>query len=143
MGKLSTIREIYGFKNVWSWIVGYSPTDNYTRTRCEVSWKLTIKTPERRHWPRSGVFIVNFEHISHLPLIFLLLTLSRCMPTGFDHKPIKQKAECLRNAFLNLLCMHTWNILDYRYNKIFQTLDTPVIGDIVGYLIARYLFNLM
>ena len=24
--------------------------------------KLTIKTPERRHWRRSGVFIVNFEH---------------------------------------------------------------------------------
>ena len=21
-----------------------------------------IKTPERRHWRRSGVFIVNFEH---------------------------------------------------------------------------------
>ena len=31
-----------------------------TRTRC-----------------RSGVFIVNFEHISHLVLVFLLLTWSR------------------------------------------------------------------
>ena len=28
-------------------------------------------------WRRSGVFIVNFEHISHLVLVFLLLTLSR------------------------------------------------------------------
>ena len=44
-----------------------------TRTRCEIS-NLTIKTPERRHWHRSGVFIVNFEHISHLVLVFLLLT---------------------------------------------------------------------
>ena len=26
---------------------------------------------------RSGVFIVNFEHVSHLVLVFLLLTLSR------------------------------------------------------------------
>ena len=26
---------------------------------------------------RSGVFIVNFEHISHLVLVFLLLTLNR------------------------------------------------------------------
>ena len=26
--------------------------------------KLTIETPERRQWCRSGVFIVNFEHIS-------------------------------------------------------------------------------
>ena len=37
-----------------------------TRTRCEI-----------RHWRRSGIFIVNFEHISHLVLMFLLLTLSR------------------------------------------------------------------
>ena len=30
-----------------------------------------------RHWRRSGIFIVNFEHISHLVLVFLLLTLSK------------------------------------------------------------------
>ena len=53
-----------------------------TRTRCEIYSKITIKTPERRHWRRSGVFIVNFEHISYLVLVFLLLTLSRQMPTG-------------------------------------------------------------
>ena len=35
----------------------------------------TIRTPERCHWCRSGVFIVNFEHISHLVLVLLLLTL--------------------------------------------------------------------
>ena len=39
--------------------------------------KLTIKTPERRYWCRSGVFLVNFEHTSHPVLVFLLLTLSR------------------------------------------------------------------
>ena len=48
-----------------------------TRTRCEICSKLTIKTPERRQWRRSGVFTVNFEHISHLALVFLLLTLNR------------------------------------------------------------------
>ena len=26
--------------------------------------KLTIKIPERRHWRRSGIFIINFEYIS-------------------------------------------------------------------------------
>ena len=31
----------------------------------------------KRHWRCSGVFIVNFEHISHLALVFLFLTLSR------------------------------------------------------------------
>ena len=48
-----------------------------TRTRCEICSKSTIKTPERRYWRCSGVFIVKFEHISHLVLVFLLLTLSR------------------------------------------------------------------
>ena len=40
-----------------------------TRKKCEICSKLTIKTPEQR---RSGVFIVNFEHISQLFLVFLL-----------------------------------------------------------------------
>ena len=69
-----------------------------TRTKCEICTKLTVKTPERRpkliiktperRWPRSdvrsvnfgrhsGVFIVNFVHVSHIVLAFLLLTLSR------------------------------------------------------------------
>ena len=40
----------------------------------EVCLKLTIKTPERRHWRRSGVFIVNFKQISRIVLVFPLLT---------------------------------------------------------------------
>ena len=31
---------------------------------------------------RSGVFIVNFEHISHLLLVFLTVTLNRLMLVG-------------------------------------------------------------
>ena len=46
------------------------------QARCEICSKLTIKIPERRQWRRSGIFIVNFEHISHLALVFLLLTLN-------------------------------------------------------------------
>ena len=42
-----------------------------TRKRYEKCQKLTIKTPERR----SGVFIVNFGHISYLFPVLLLLTL--------------------------------------------------------------------
>ena len=53
-----------------------------TRTRCEICSKLTIKIPERRQWRRSGVFIVNFEHISHLIVVFLLLTLNIQLPAG-------------------------------------------------------------
>ena len=47
-----------------------------TRARCELCSKLTIKRPERRQWRRSGFWIVNFEHILRLALVFLLLTLS-------------------------------------------------------------------
>ena len=45
------------------------------RRRCEICSKLTTKTPARGQWRRSGVFIVNFEHMLHLLLVSLLLTL--------------------------------------------------------------------
>ena len=48
-----------------------------TRKRGEICSKLTIKTPERRHCRHFGVFIVNSEHMSHLFLVFLLLTLNK------------------------------------------------------------------
>ena len=43
-----------------------------TRTRCEICSKLTINKPDQRHWRRSGVFIINFEHVSHFVLVFIL-----------------------------------------------------------------------
>ena len=42
---------------------------------CEICSKLTIKTVERRH--HSIVFVVNFEHILHLYVVFLLLKLNK------------------------------------------------------------------
>ena len=59
--------NIYLFK-VYNW---------NNRKRCEICSKLTIKTPEQCQWRRSSVFIVNFEHILHLFLIFPLLTLNK------------------------------------------------------------------
>ena len=72
------------------------PTDNYmfkvsnrnTRTSSEICSKLTTKGPERRYWHRSAVFFVNFEHISHLVLVFLLSTLSSKMPAGISGSQI-------------------------------------------------------
>ena len=43
---------------------------------CEICAKLTMKT-EEQHWRRSDGFIVKFEQISHLILVFLLLTLNK------------------------------------------------------------------
>ena len=59
--------------------IGFNPASIYLlkvnnrniRTRCEICSKLTLKTPERRYWRRPGIFIANFEHISHLVLVFL------------------------------------------------------------------------
>ena len=42
-----------------------------TRKRSEICSKLTIKTPDRRQWCRSGI-LTNFEHISHLPSVFVV-----------------------------------------------------------------------
>ena len=60
-----------------------------TRIRCELCSKLAVKAQGRpnKMWimskvnnkdtrRHSGVFIVNFEHISHFALVFLLLTLN-------------------------------------------------------------------
>ena len=46
-----------------------------TRASSEICTKLTIKR-------RSGVFVDNFVHISHIVLVFLLLTLSRQIEAG-------------------------------------------------------------
>ena len=72
-----------------------------SRTRCEIYPKLTIKTPERRHWRRSGVFIVNFEHISHL-VLFLLLTLklvSAIFYEIFIFSPNDSPSKTIKNVF--------------------------------------------
>ena len=58
---------------------GRVPAGNYlfkvssrnTRTRCEISSKLTIKTPGQCQWHPCGVFIVIFEHVSHLMFPFV------------------------------------------------------------------------
>ena len=56
-----------------------------TRKRSEICSKVTIKTPERRQWRRSGVFIVNFKYISHLFLVLSMLTLNKQMLDLLEH----------------------------------------------------------
>ena len=68
-----------------------------TNTKCS---KSTIKTAERSHWCRYGVFNVKSEYISHPVLVFLLLTLSRYMPLGnalqeIIHAPITRAYNLL------------------------------------------------
>ena len=77
--KETTMKE-----NFWH-ASNYCPTNKFmvkvnnrnTRKKCEICSKSTVKTPERRQRRRSGVFIVNFEHILDLFHGFLLLTLKK------------------------------------------------------------------
>ena len=39
--------------------------------------KLSIKRPERRHLRRCSVFIVNYEHISNIVIVFPFLSLNK------------------------------------------------------------------
>ena len=64
-------------KNNLANIYLFKGNNRNTRKSCETCLKLTTKIPEWRQWRRSGVFIGNFEHILHLFLVFLLLTLNK------------------------------------------------------------------
>ena len=60
----------------------------------EIYSKLKIKTPESRQWRRSGVFIAKFEHISHIAVVFLLMSLTKYM---------RAEKEYLEVAFWTML----------------------------------------
>ena len=84
-----TLGLIYNFDNPQSenrdMRANHKPTGNYmfklnngyTGAMCKICSKLTIETPEQRQWRHSGAFIVNFEQISHIVLVFLLLTFNK------------------------------------------------------------------
>ena len=62
-----------------------------------------MKTPERRHWHRSGVFIVNFEYISDLLLVFLLLTLNRQLPAGLKDSGAESNLRICQAPMMELI----------------------------------------
>ena len=73
-----------------------------TRKRCEVRSKLTIKTPDRLHSRRPGVFIVNFEHILHLFLMFIFLILNKLMINLKEKKTEKKENKKTRTQIINI-----------------------------------------
>ena len=99
-----------------------------TITRCEICSKLTIKTPEWRHWHRSGVFIFNFEHSSHVVLVFLSLTLSTQIQAGFyPSSPISVQC-CIsdRNQSFNLHCKIEWLVSIWKATLGWTELLCPI-----------------
>ena len=77
--------SVIQLKTIPSNIYLFKVNKSYFRKRCELCSKLIIKTPKRRQWRCSGVFIVNFEHISHFFLLFLFIV-------GFEQKMLPRAA---------------------------------------------------
>ena len=57
----------------------------------EICSKFTIKAPQRRHWRLSDVFIINFERISHIVVVFPLFPLSKDIDMFEDQSKTSQK----------------------------------------------------
>ena len=61
------------FNNIWSTVYYCIPANiyllkinnKYTSKKCKICSKSEIKTPVRCQWRRFGIFIVNFQLISH------------------------------------------------------------------------------
>ena len=72
------------YLNNWS-MKGSNPENKYMlkahnnniRKRCETWERL-----ERHHWCNFSIFVVNFEHVLHLILVYLLLNLNKQMLPG-------------------------------------------------------------
>ena len=89
-------------------------------TRCKICLKLTIKAPGHCQWCYSGIFIVNFEHVLHLVLMFLVLNLKRSMLARSWKWRISRKTFFCRfsenrqnNSFLEDLCKTTLLLLHF------------------------------
>ena len=103
---------------------GYAPTANIylfkvnhgkNRKRFEICSNLTIKTPERRNWRRSGVFIVNFEHNSHIFHVFSLLLATQVSAWIFWH--FCRSCKCCDFMSFKSSCSAT-------FRKIFSMMNT-------------------
>ena len=76
------LRMSLTFNNFNTFLVGinmFKVKKKNTGTMCEICSKLTIKTPERRQF---AISIFNSEHVLHLALVVLKLTLNKQMLVG-------------------------------------------------------------
>ena len=86
-----------------------------TSTRLEICSKLKQERQQNDAGRCSGVFTVNFGHVSHLVLEFLLLTLSMELPTGI-HLHVKQASlKGSTSACNSLFCKY---YVSYKENKL-------------------------
>ena len=75
-GKVLNIPLYYYLANIYLLKVNNRTTRKWREVSSKLTSKLTTKGPERRYW-----------HISHLFLVFLLLTVHKEMLAGIDEPP--------------------------------------------------------
>ena len=51
----------------------YQPEFTRSKLAIEILEQCVKCVQMRRHWRRSGIIIVNFEHVSHLVLVFYIV----------------------------------------------------------------------
>ena len=87
----------------------FTVNNRSTKTRWEIFSKETRKTQEPHQWHRSVVFIVNFGYISHLALVFLLLTVKSILtnklltfkrPTKVIHRKPQKRNEIWSSQYI-------------------------------------------
>ena len=83
------------------------------RKGCEIYSKLTIKTLKRHQWrrsDRSGVFIVNFEHISHS--FFFSISI-----IDFEHVSWVLKSQLITRILIPLEIWHGCFSLHFSHSR--------------------------
>ena len=95
-----------------------------------------MRKVEWRHWRRSGVFIVNFEHILHLFLVILSLSLNRWRSFRGLHKILDTTYESKK--YLEIIFLPERNLLwassfakqkQQEHSKLAQKLKQSLGGD--------------
>ena len=95
-----------------------------------------MRKVEWRHWRRSGVFIVNFEHILHLFLVILSLSLNRWRSFRGLHKILDTTYESKK--YLEIIFLPERNLLwassfakqkQQEHSKLDQKLKQSLGGD--------------
>ena len=101
---------------------------------CEICSKFTIKTLDRRNWRRSGVSIIYFEHISHLLLAFLLLTLNKQILAGCQKRwnfcENSQQLSTIKSLYICFVFQAIWEKYFWKtIERAIENFDTAVVAE--------------
>ena len=90
--------------------IGHKKSDIFkcskSKMKTPAQYTKSVQTWQLCHGHRFGVFIVNFEHISHNVLLFPLLTLNKQMPAEYPQNTLQLVLMSFYNVvLLNFGCV--------------------------------------